>query len=307
MACGEVSNMLKSKYDKVFDAINCTLLFILTLLMIYPLYFVLIASFSEPFEVANGNVLLWPKGFTLTAYRNMLKESGVWIGYRNSIFYTIFGTAYNLLLTIPTAYVLTKKSLPGRSLLTGYFFVTMYFGGGMIPTYLNIKNLGLLNTPWVLIIGTGVSCWNLLVTRQFFASSIPDELYESAQIDGANDFRQFLQIGIPLAMPIIAVMALFYGVGHWNAYYNALLYIRTSELHPLQLVLRNILISNEQMLLNAQLEGDTEAMVVAVQRAHMAEAMKYALIFIAAAPMLCAYPFVQKHFVKGVMIGAVKG
>ena len=299
--------MLKSKYDRIFDAINYSLLFILTIVMIYPLYFVLIASFSEPFEVATGNVLFWPKGFTLTAYENMLKETGVWIGYRNSIFYTILGTAYNLLLTIPTAYVLTKKSLPGRGLLTGYFFVTMYFGGGMIPTYLNIKSLGLLNTPWVLIIGTGVSCWNLLVTRQFFSSSIPDELYESAQIDGANDFRQFLQIGIPLAMPIIAVMALFYGVGHWNAYYSALLYIRTSDLHPLQLVLRNILISNEQMLLNAQLEGDTEAMIAAVQRAHMAEAMKYALIFIAAAPMLCAYPFVQKHFVKGVMIGAVKG
>ncbi len=299
--------MLQSKSDKAFEIVNNILLLILTLVMIYPLYFVLIASFSEPFEVANGHVLFWPRGFTLTAYKNVLKEASVWTGYRNTIFYTLFGTLYNLLLTIPTAFVLTRKKLPGRKALTWYFLVTMYFSGGMIPTYLNVKSLGLLNTPWVLIIGAGVSCWNLLVTRQFFEGSIPDELYESAQIDGANDFRMFGQIAVPLALPIISVMALFYGVGHWNAYYNALLYIRTSELHPLQLVLRNILISNEMSMAAAELEGDLDAMAAAVQRAHMAEAMKYALIFIAAAPMLCAYPFVQKHFVKGVMIGAVKG
>ncbi|HIS92510.1 MAG TPA: carbohydrate ABC transporter permease [Candidatus Alectryocaccomicrobium excrementavium] len=299
--------MKRTLSDKTFDWINGAILFALTLIFLYPLYFVLIASISEPYEVVQGNVLFWPRGFTLTAYQNVLRESSVWTGYRNSIFYTLLGTAYNLVLTIPAAYVLTKQHMPGRGLLTAYFFITMYFSGGMIPTYIIIRELNLINTPWVLIIGTGVSCWNLLVTRQFFSSTIPLELYESAEIDGANEFRMFFRIALPLAAPIVAVMALFYAVGHWNSYYNALLYVRTGELYPLQLVLRNILISNEMMLANAALEGDAEAMATAARRAYMAEAMKYALIFIAAAPMLCIYPFVQKHFVKGVMIGAIKG
>lgn len=299
--------MKRTLSDRTFDWINGILLFLLTLVFLYPLYFVLIASISEPYEVVQGNVLLLPRGFTLTAYQNVLKEESVWTGYRNSLVYTVLGTLYNLVLTIPAAYVLTKRHMPGHGLLTAYFFITMYFGGGMIPTYIIIRELNLINTPWVLIIGTGVSCWNLLVTRQFFSSTIPGELYESASIDGANDFRMFFQIALPLAAPIVAVMALFYAVGHWNSYYNALLYVRTSELYPLQLVLRNILISNEMMLANAALEGDSEALATAARRAYMAEAMKYALIFIAAAPMLCVYPFVQKHFVKGVMIGAIKG
>ena len=189
----------------------------------------------------------------------------------------------------------------------GYFFLTMYFSGGMIPTYIQIKNLNLLNTPWVLIIGAGVNCWNLIVTRQYFTNTIPEELYESADIDGASDLRAFVRIAIPLAAPIIAVMALFYAVGHWNSYYSALLYVRKSDYFPLQLVLRNILISNEMALANVMLEGDTEAIAAAAQKAYMAESMKYALIFIASAPMLCIYPFVQKYFVKGVMIGSIKG
>ena len=203
--------------------------------------------------------------------------------------------------------MLSKRQLPGRGLLMGYFFITMYFSGGMIPTYIQIKSLNLLNTPWVLIIGAGVNCWNLIVTRQFFSNTIPEELYESAEIDGASDLRAFLRIAAPLAAPIIAVMALFYAVGHWNSYYSALLYVRKSDYFPLQLVLRNILISNEMALANVMLDGDTEAIAAAAQKAYMAEAMKYALIFIASAPMLCVYPFVQKYFVKGVMIGSVKG
>lgn len=300
--------MLQSKSDKVFSIVNAVLLMLLTLIMLYPLYFVLIASFSEPYKVVSGKVILFPQGFTTIAYKNVLKESNVWIGYRNSIFYTLLGTAYNLILTIPAAYVLTKKDLPGHGFFSFLFFVTMYFGGGMIPTYLVIKQMGLINTPWVMIIGAGVSCWNLIVTRQFFQSSIPDALYEAAEIDGISDFGAFFKIAIPLSLPIIAVMALFYGVGHWNAYYSALLYLRKSELYPLQLILRNILISNEMALTQMTIEGaDAEAMAAAVQKANMAETMKYALIFIAAAPMLCAYPFVQKYFIKGVMIGAVKG
>ena len=299
--------MKLSRSDRIFNLINGVILFAITLIMLYPLYFVLIASFSEPNAVVKGEVMFLPKGFQLTAYRNVLKEASVWIGYRNTILYTVLGTLYNLALTIPAAYVLSKRNLPGRNVMMGYFFVTMYFSGGMIPTYIQIKNLNLLNTPWVLIIGAGVNCWNLIVTRQFFSNTIPEELYESADIDGASDLRAFLRIAIPLAAPIIAVMALFYAVGHWNSYYSALLYVRKSDYFPLQLVLRNILISNEMALANVMLDGDTEAIAAAAQKAYMAEAMKYALIFIASAPMLCIYPFVQKYFVKGVMIGSVKG
>lgn len=299
--------MKLSRSDRVFNFVNGAILFILTLVMLYPLYFVLIASFSEPNAVVKGQVMFLPKGFQLTAYRNVFKEANVWIGYRNTILYTVLGTLYNLALTIPAAYVLSKRNLPGRNVLMGYFFLTMYFSGGMIPTYIQIKNLNLLNTPWVLIIGAGVNCWNLIVTRQYFTNTIPEELYESADIDGASDLRAFVRIAIPLAAPIIAVMALFYAVGHWNSYYSALLYVRKSDYFPLQLVLRNILISNEMALANVMLEGDTEAIAAAAQKAYMAESMKYALIFIASAPMLCIYPFVQKYFVKGVMIGSIKG
>ena len=299
--------MRKSKEERWFNIINYTILFLLTLLFIYPLYFVLIASVSEPYEVANGNVFLFPKGFTLTAYGNVFREETVWTGYRNTILYTVLGTLYNLALTIPAAYVLTKRHLPGRGILTAFFFITMYFSGGMIPTYLNIKSLNLINSFWVMVIGSGVSCWNLIVTRQFFQSNVPDALYEAASIDGADDFYMFFGIALPLSTPILAVMALYYAVGHWNSYYSALLYLRTSKLFPLQLVLRNILITNQMVLANAELEGDVEALATAARRAYMAEAMKYALIFISAAPLLMMYPFVQKYFVKGVMIGAVKG
>lgn len=298
-----------SKSDRIFNFINGSILFLFTLIMIYPLYFIIIASVSEPSEVVKGNVMLLPVNFQLTAYKNVLKESAIWIGYRNTIIYTFFGTIYNLILTIPAAYVLTKKKLPGRNLLAWYFFITMYFSGGMIPTYLNMKNLGLLNTRWALIIGAGVNCWNLIITRRYFATSIPEELYESAYIDGASEFKSFFRIALPLAKPIIAVMALYYGVGHWNSYYSALLYVRESNLFPLQLVLRNILISNQMALASISLEGDgdVEAVAAAARKAYLAEAMKYAMIFIASFPLLCAYPFVQKYFVKGVMIGSIKG
>jgi putative aldouronate transport system permease protein len=299
--------MKTNRSDRIFDTINDVLLFAFTLVMLYPLYFIVVASISEPSAVVKGHVMVFPESLQLTAYKNVLKESSIWIGYRNTIVYTFLGTLYNLALTIPAAYVLTKKELPGRYLLSWFFFITMYFGGGMVPTYLNIKNLGLLNTPWVLILGAGVNCWNLIITRQYFASSVPTELYESAYIDGASEFRTFFNIALPLAKPIIAVMALYYGVGHWNSYYSALLYLRNSDLFPLQLVLRNILITNEMALTAITIEGDVEAMATAAQKAYMAETMKYALIFIASFPLLCAYPFVQKYFVKGVMIGSVKG
>ncbi len=299
--------MRAARGDRVFEWVNNGILLVFSLIMLYPLYFILIASFSEPYAVMQGQVILLPKGFSLTAYENVLKTKEIWVGYRNTVIYTFFGTIYNLALTIPAAYVLTKKKLFGRTALTWYFFLTMYFSGGMIPTYLQIRDLGLINTPWVLIIGAGVSCWNLIVTRQYFAGSIPEELYEAGEIDGASEWRMFFGIALPLSTPILAVMALYYGVGHWNSYYSALLYVNQQKYFPLQLVLRNILITNEMALATIDNIADDDAMKVAAQRAYIAAAMKYAIIFIASAPLLCAYPFVQKYFVKGVMIGSIKG
>ncbi|MBQ3080397.1 MAG: carbohydrate ABC transporter permease [Clostridia bacterium] len=301
--------MKESRNDVIFSVVNKLAIFLLTLVIIYPLFFIIIASISDPYQVSLGNVLFFPKGFTLEAYRNVFEEKDIWIGYRNSLVYLLAGTSYNLLLTIPAAYVLSKKNLPLRDAISWFFFITMYFGGGLVPTYILMRDLKLLNTPWVLIVGMGVSCYNLIVTRQFFSSSIPDELYEAGKIDGANDYVMFARIALPLSKPIIAIMALYYGIGHWNSYYNALIYVQKNEFFPLQLVLRNILIlnqtANSAIEYSSAMEG--EALLEAARRTYMANAMKYALIFISSAPMLIAYPFVQRFFVKGVMIGSVKG
>ena len=286
--------------------VNTILVILITLVTIYPLYFCVIASFSDPQQVALGNTMFWIKDFTLEPYQYVLRESRIWIGYRNSILYMFFGTLYNLVLTIPAAYVLTKSYLPFRNVLSWYFFITMYFSGGLIPTYLLIKGRSLIDNPLALILGAGVSCYNLIVTRQYFASSIPNDIYEAAYMDGASEWKCFVKIAIPLAKPIIAVMALYYGMAHWNSYYNALLYIRNVDYYPLQLVLRGILISNE-LSLNAMENADAETMAYLVRKAQIAQGMKYAIVFIASAPLLVAYPFLQKYFTKGIMIGSVKG
>lgn len=300
------NNNVKKKKIELFDVVNTSLVILITLIVIYPLYFSVIASFSGPKQVALGNTLLWVKDFSTEAYKYVIEEEQLWVGYRNSIIYLILGTLYNLILTIPAAYVMSKKYLPFRGALSWYFFITMYISGGMIPNYLLVKDLGLIDNPLVMIIGVGVSCYNLIVTRQYFSSSIPEDIYEACYIDGASELTCFTKIAVPLAKPIIAVMALYYGVGHWNGYYSALLYLRKSEYYPLQLVLRNILISNE--LSTAAIENaDAATVAYLVHRAEMVQVMKYAIIFIASAPLLIAYPFVQKHFTKGIMIGSVKG
>lgn len=299
----------KTRGDRAFDAVNVALLLLLLLVLIYPLYFTIIASVSEPYDVVKGNVAFYPKGFTLEAYRNVFRESRIWIGYRNTILYTVLGTLFNLALTVPAAYVLSKRDLPGRMGLTAYFLITMYFSGGLIPTYLLVKSLNLINRPFTLIVLGGISVYNMIIARVYFQTAIPGDLYESATIDGAGDFRCFFGIALPLSQPILAVIALYYGVGHWNAYFNALLYVSKSEYQPLQLVLRSILLLNEMALseLDPNLVLDAEMVVALTRRAYLAEAMKYALIFVASAPLLMAYPFVQRHFVKGVMIGSLKG
>lgn len=302
--------MKQSRADVVFDVLNITLTTVILIVIIYPLYFTLIASVSDPTAVSLGQTNLWVKDFTLEPYKNVFKNSRIWLGYRNTIFYTVFGTCWNLLLTMPTAYVLSKKNLPGRSAISWYFLFTMYFGGGLIPTYLTVLKLGLVNTPFTIVVLGGLSVYNMIVSRIFFQNSIPADLYEAAKIDGASEFRQFFRIALPLSAPIIAVIALYYGVGRWNDYFTALIYLNDSEYVPLQIVLRDILIQNKSMASMMQQENmmlDEATREYYDRMKHMAEGMKYSVIYIASAPLLIAYPFVQKYFVKGVMIGSLKG
>ena len=294
--------------DKAFTVINYTLLVIITLIILYPLYFTVIASISEPYDVVSGNVVLWPKGFTLDSYRQIFQNEEIWVGFRNSVAYTVFGTLMSLVLTIPAAYALSKKNLWGRGLITTYFVIIMYFSGGLLPTYLVVRDLGLLNQPYTLIIIGSFSVYNMVVARTYYQSSIPESQYEAAEIDGCSGFGKFFRIAVPLSKPIIAVIALYYAVGRWNDFYNSLVYITNSDYYSLQQVLRNILLESQNAL--AAIDGNTmssEEMVYFMRRAYMAEAMKYAIIFVSSLPMLLIYPLVQKHFVKGVMIGSVKG
>ena len=302
------STIRRTGADKVFDTVNVIIMALLLLVTIYPLYFVLIASISDPFEVVQGNLFLYPKGFSLDAYKNVFDEPRIWIGYRNTIFYTITGTLFSLFLTIPSAYALSKKSLPGRSLLNIYFLIPMYFSGGLIPTYLVIKSMQLVNRWYSLIFIGASSVYNMIVTRVYFQSNVPEELYESARIDGASEIKTFVSIAMPLVMPIVAVMTLFFAVARWNDYFNALVYVTKNDYLPLQMVLRSILLHSATALENLDTSSmDANAVKQAARLSYMAEAMKYALIIVASLPLLVAYPFVQKHFVKGMLIGAIKG
>ena len=297
----------RTRFDKVFDFVNVALMAVLMVIILYPLYFTVIASFSDPYRLMRGEVLFLPKGITLDAYKNVLKNDEIWMGYLNTILYASTGTVYALAITIPTAYALSRQELRGRSVFMGYFMFTMYFSGGMVPGYVLIKQLGLLNTRYAMVIPAGMSVYNMIIANSFFKSSIPKELYEAARIDGANEYCTFFQVALPLSGAIIAVIALYTLVGHWNSYFAALLYLNDDAKFPLQLVLRNILLENQQLKIMESSSLDSRQLEAIQRRAMMAETMKYALIFISSLPVLVAYPFVQKYFVKGVMIGAVKG
>ena len=284
----------RTRADKLFDTLNVILMAIVLVITLYPLYFVLIASVSDAYEVAKGNVFLWPKGFTAESYLNVFKENRVWLGYRNTIFYTLTGTFFSLILTIPSAYALSKKSLPGRRLINVFFLIPMYFNGGLIPTYLVMKKIGMVNTWYSLIFIAASSVYNMIVTRAYFQSNVPEELYESARIDGASELKTFFRIALPLVKPILAVMTL--------------IYTTKNDYLPLQMVLRSILLNSQTAMQKIDTSAmDTEAIKNAARLAYMAEAMKYALIVVSSAPLLIAYPFVQKYFVAGMMVGAVKG
>lgn len=298
----------KRRETTLFDVVIIALLLLLTFVIAYPIYYTIIASFSDYHAVATGEISLWPVGFQLTAYKAVFENQQIWAGYLNTIIYTVGGTAFNLFLTIPAAYAMSKNRMFGHSVLTWYFLITMYFGGGMIPTYILNKALGLVNNPLIMIISGGLSVYNMIVTRTFYQNSIPDSLYEAARIDGSNELGIFFKIALPLSMPIIAVICLYYAVGHWNGYFTALIYLTKTKYQPLALVLRRILIMNEAALdeaMNAEL--DPNLIANAAARANLVVVMKYALVLIASLPMLILYPFIQKYFVKGVMIGSVKG
>lgn len=295
--------------DKIFLIVVYTTLILIAFACLYPMYFTVIASISDAHDVYTGKVNFWPSNFTLEAYEMMLQNKAIWRGYGNTIFYTVTGTAFSLFLTIPAAYALSKKRMFGRDFFMTLFLITMYFSGGMIPTYLLMNSLHLLNTRWILIICGGLSVYNVVVARTYFQNNIPETLFEAARIDGANEFLIFLKLVIPLSAPIIAVIALYSAVSQWSSYFNAMIYITDNDLQPLQIILRRILILNEQAYERVLSSGDatTEQIEAAAKMAHMALTMKFSLVFIASAPMLVAYPFIQKYFVKGMMIGSLKG
>lgn len=300
----------KTRGDKVFNAINVGLMILLVIIMIYPMYFVVVASVSEPKFVSQGMVTFFPRGFTWDSYRYVFQNKEIWTGYRNTICYTVLGTLRQLLTVLPGAYAMSKKELPGRHWIALFLTVPMYFSGGLVPTYLQVKNLRLLNSFWTLIVLGGVGISRLIVARNYFETSIPGEIYESARIDGASDFVCFFRIALPLAKPIIAVITLYFAVERWNAFFEAMIYLTNSRLYPLQLILRNTLIQSQNALSTAisdMFSGSADIVEAAARQAYMAEGMKYALIFISAAPLLIAYPFVQKYFVTGIVDGSVKG
>ncbi len=294
---------LKSRGDIIFETIVVIILALLTLIILYPLYFVVIASFSDAKLVVAGEVWWYPKGVTLENYMQCFTNGDLMLGYRNAFIILILGTATNLFLTILCAYPLSRHDLWGRNGIMIYCTIPMFFGGGLIPTYLMVtQTLGLKNSWWAVILVAGIATYNMIIMRTFFMTSIPFELQEAAQIDGCTPIGILLRIILPLSIPVICVIGLYYGVTHWNSYFSALVYLPDKNKWPLQLFLRQILVNNDISAVDGGASSDEMA-----RRAMRAETIKYSIVILASIPMLIIYPFVQRYFVKGVMIGSVKG
>lgn len=292
---------MKKKRITTFDIVVYTIAIILTVLVVYPLILVVSCSFSDPGLVSIGKVVLFPKGFTVEGYKYLLENKDIVTGYANSIFYTVIGTLVNLFVTLPAGYVLSKgKKIDGNNFFMTMFLITMYFSGGMIPTFLLVQTLGLYNTRWVLLIMGAFNVYNCIICRSFFAS-MPDELEEAAHIDGSSVLNTFIKIVLPLSKALLGVMVLYFAVAHWNGYFQAMIYIRDDSMQPLQVFLRRILILAQQQ---ANMQDMEE---VATMLADREALIRYAVIVVASAPLLIIYPFLQKYFDKGVMIGSVKG
>lgn len=300
----------KSRDDKIFDIINMTMLIVVTTLIMYPLLFVVIASMSDPDMLNSGKVFLWPRGITFESYMMVLQESQVWTGYKNTIFYVVVDVVLSLTVILPVSYALSRPDrLKGAGIITFVITFTMLFSGGIIPLYLVMKQRKMINTVWAITVPNTVAAYLIIITRTFFKTSLPNDLYDAAEIDGASFAHTYFRLVLPLSTAIIAVLALFRGVGQWNSFFQPLIFLTDREKYPLQLVLRNILLVNES-LSNAAEQAqvlDPEAMLEIARRGKLVETMKYSLIIIASAPVLMIYPFLQKYMLKGVMLGAIKG
>ena len=291
-----------SKGDRIFQIVNTIFLLLLLVIVAYPLYFVVIAAFSDPDAVARGEVLLYIKGFQTQGFKFVLSDQDVIYGYCNSLLYTLVGTAINIILTMTAGYALSVPFAGRRPIMLLMTF-TMYFSGGMIPSYFLMRDIGLLNSFWVMVLPGAVSVYNTMVARTFIRSNINESLYEAAEMDGCSRIRFFISIVLPVSGVLIAIMTLFYGVGHWNSYFNAILYINDRKKFPLQLVLREILVLNQ--VAASDIAGQDPELLAFMQK--IADTMKYALIIVSSVPVLILYPFLQKYFVKGIMVGSMKG
>jgi len=291
----------KNKGDKVFYAINDILLLIALLVVLYPLVFIVSSSFSSGSAVTTGRVVLWPVEFSLDGYKTALQYPLILSGFRNTFFYMTAGTLINLFVTVLAAYPLSKPRMAGRKILTLLFMFTMIFSGGLIPNYILMQRLRMVNTAWAMVVPGAVGIFNLIVCRTFFQKNIPEELFESASMDGCNHIRFLVSVVLPLSKPILAVLTLYYAVGHWNAYFNAFIYLSDRSKFPLQIILREILVMN-MIDPSATFDPELEA-----SKYGLADLLKYSLIVVSTLPFMIAYPFVAKHFVKGALSGAVKG
>ncbi|MCD7751961.1 MAG: carbohydrate ABC transporter permease [Lachnospiraceae bacterium] len=289
---------IKISGDKIFSFLNAAFLGIMLVVVLYPLYFIVIASISDTDAVLAGEVVLYPVGLTLSGFQKILERTDIWRGYLNTIIYTLLTTVLSLVVTIPAGWALSRKTIPGRKFLMIYFIIPMFFGGGLIPFYNVMSSLHLINSIWAIVLPSILSVWNLFMTRTFFSSSIPDGLIDAARIDGAGTFYIFGTIVLPLAKAILAVMALYYAVGQWNSYFNAMIFLQDEEMYPLQLVLKEILLASESTV-----GGSGETIL---EQYRLANQLKYVSVIVSTLPILCIYPFVQKYFNQGIMIGSLK-
>lgn len=285
--------------DKIFFIINAVFLGLLALIVLYPIYFIIIASFSDPDAVLGGQVVLWPVQLNFEGYVKVMQRADIWTGYGNTIVYTLLTVILALAVTIPGGWALSRKTLPGKKLWMMFFIVPMFFGGGLIPFYNVMSSLHLINTMWAIILPSVLSVWNLFMCKTFFESSIPEGMLEAAKIDGSGTFHTFFTIVLPVSKAVIAVMALYYAVGQWNSYFNAMIFLQDESKYPLQLVLKEILLASESTV-----GGSGETIL---QQYRLANQLKYVSVIVSSIPVLCLYPFVQKYFAQGVMIGSLKG
>ena len=304
MAVMNKTRIKRSRGDLTFDIVNITISVLLLIIVAYPLYFVVIASISDPSAVSSGQVVLYPIDINLDGYKEVIGYEPIWSGYRNTIFYTIGYTFLSVMISLMSGFAFSRGNLPGKKIFLGIFIFTMFFNGGLIPTYLIVRNLGLYGNPIIIILLGAVNVNNIIISRTFIKSTIPEELFEAAALDGCSHAKTFFRVVLPVSQSLIAVLVLFAAVAQWNSWFNAMIYLNDENQMPLQMILRDLIVNQSAMAMASDAAtsgGDAAAAVLLV------ESMRYAVIIVSSLPLLCVYPFVQKYFVKGIMIGSVKG